>query len=184
MTDTLVPGRPTYVWDPVVRIFHWSTAILFALNFAVIDEESGIHLWVGYILAGLVAGRLVWGVIGPRPARFAAFWPSLGAALDHLGNLVAGRHQATPVSHNPLGALMVYNLLGALTLISLTGIAMEIPAFYEDEWIYDAHELLANYAFLSVLVHIAGVFVEQRRTGVRLVKAMVTGWKLQPLDRT
>ncbi len=78
-----------YVWDIFVRLFHWSLVVAFAANAIFIDEESNLHLYVGYFVAALLAARLVWGSgrFSPRPfLRFlaitnAGFWSATG--YDH-----------------------------------------------------------------------------------------------------
>ena len=63
------------VWDPMVRIFHWTVALLFVANMTVLDEDSLAHIYAGYAMFGIVLVRLIWGVIGTKHARFSAFWP-------------------------------------------------------------------------------------------------------------
>ena len=178
MADAPAPG-PSRVraWDIAVRVFHWSLATAILLNLTAIDEESRLHELVGYAAAGLVAFRVVWGLIGTRTARFSAFPPSISAASRHLADLLAGRRETPHLSHNPLGAWMVYNLLATVSLIAATGIMMTSTAFWGVEWVEEVHEALANWLIASVVLHVAGVIFESRRSGVNLVQAMVTGWK-------
>ena len=42
------------VWDPLVRLFHWSLVAAFAANALVIDDDSKLHQWVGYVVLALV----------------------------------------------------------------------------------------------------------------------------------
>ena len=74
-------------------------------------------------IAALLGLRLAWGFIGPPEARFAAFPPSPRRALEHIGDIRAGR-RAAHASHNPLGALMAYGLWGTLAVVIASGIAM------------------------------------------------------------
>ena len=48
----------TKVWDPLLRMFHWATALLFLLNALAVDDDSKAHPMVGYVLAGLLAFRV------------------------------------------------------------------------------------------------------------------------------
>ena len=188
MTDRIAdaPGpHAVRVWDPFVRVFHWSLAVLFTLNIAILDEESRMHEWVGYAVLGLVAARILWGFVGTRHARFSAFRPSLGAARQHVAELLGGRAPGKAhLSHNPLGALMVYNLLACMVALGVTGWMMTLTAWWGAEWLEEVHEAIANWALLSVGFHVAGVAVESWRSKVPLAKAMVTGWKLMPRNRT
>ena len=61
------------VWDPFVRIFHWSLVVLFAVAFVTAEEWDTIHEWAGYAAAALVGARVLWGFIGTKYARFGNF---------------------------------------------------------------------------------------------------------------
>ena len=164
------------VWDPVVRIFHWGTALLFFANTFALDGEGAPHRYAGYAVFALVLIRLVWGLIGTRYARFSAFRPSFAEIRQHLKTIVA-REPQVHLSHNPLGAVMVYNLLTALLLISITGIMADSDAFWGVEWVEELHEGLANYALICVGFHVVGVLFESHRSHVNLLKAMLIGRK-------
>ncbi len=61
------------VWDPLVRVFHWGLVAAFATAWLTADELQPVHEIAGYAVAGLVAFRLIWGLVGSRYARFAQF---------------------------------------------------------------------------------------------------------------
>lgn len=167
------------VWDPLVRLTHWSVAILVIGELTVFDEDWAIHRWAGYAVLALVTLRLVWGVIGTRHARFSAFPPSPGAAWAHLRETLAGRHRLF-MSHNPLGALMAYNLWAALITVCVTGIMLTLDRFWGVGWVEEVHEVIANWVLISVVLHVGGVAFDGRRTKVNLVRAMITGVKEVP----
>lgn len=201
-SESAAGGR---IWDPLVRLTHWGVAAAVLLNGLIVEEHSLTHIWIGYVAVALLALRLIWGFIGTRPARFSAFPPSIGRAMGHIGDLLAGRHRQH-VSHNPLGALMVYALWGMLTVVSVTGIMMESSPFpttetaaysdtagdrddhgagdeYEDEdeeMLEEVHEIAANLLLLLAALHVGGVFMETRLSGVSLVRQMVTGRRQSP----
>ena len=162
------------VWDLFVRVFHWSLVVAFLSDALVIDEESRLHELVGYVVLALLALRVMWGLIGPKRARFSSFPPSLGAARAHLRDIRSGNAKIHD-SHNPIGALMIYNLMLTMVLISGTGYLATTAGFKNSEWVIDVHEVFVNWALISVVLHIAGVILESRRLGVNLVKSMVGG---------
>ena len=43
------------IWDPFVRLFHWSLVALFAANALFVEDDSTAHEWIGYAIAALVA---------------------------------------------------------------------------------------------------------------------------------
>ena len=43
------------VWDPLIRLFHWSLVISFVAAWVTADNVKTLHLAAGYVGAGLVA---------------------------------------------------------------------------------------------------------------------------------
>ena len=170
------------VWDPLVRIIHWSVVAAILTNGFLSDPESELHEYIGYAALGLVLLRLVWGVVGPEHARFLAFPPNPFAAVRHIRDTLAGKTRIH-LSHNPLGALMVYNIWATILFICATGIMMGTMRFFGVEWVEKAHEAAFYWLMISVTLHIAGVFMETWLSGVPLVKAMIDGRKRISADR-
>ena len=172
-------ARDVPVWDPLVRLVHWGVAIGVLVN-SFDDADAALHQWVGYAVAGLVGVRLLWGMVGPRPARFSAFPPNPFAALRHLAAGWRGEKMPVHLSHNPLGALMVYNIWSTLAVLGATGYMMTTMTFFGVEWVEEAHEMAHAWLVASVALHVAGVVIDGARTHVPLVRAMVTGRKRIP----
>lgn len=164
------------VWDLPTRVFHWVLAASFVGAFATADSERlrDVHVILGYTMLGLVAFRLLWGVIGTRYARFSSFAFGPRSVLAYLKSLIT-RSPQHHVGHNPAGSWAIYALL-ALTLIAgATGYAT-----YNDiggGWMEEAHEVAANALLAVVAVHIAGVIVSSFLHRENLARAMVTGTK-------
>lgn len=172
-------ARDMVVWDPLVRLIHWSLALMVLLNGAFTDDEGMVHQWVGYVALGLVGIRVVWALIGPRHARFATFPPNPMRALRYLKAVRAG-DRTVHLSHNPLGALMVYNLWLTVIAMGVTGYMMTTLRFFGIDWVKEVHELAFNWLMLSVALHVAGVAFDTWRSGVNLVRAMLVGRKRIP----
>ncbi len=169
------------VWDPFVRIFHWSLVIGFAANALIIDDDSRLHEWVGYGVVALVLARILWGLVGPRTARFASFLPGPAAVMEQVTDMATQRRR-THLGHTPLGALMIVNVLATILAIGATGYMLTTSLFWGLDWVEDTHEALVTWAELSVVLHISAVIWESWRTGVNLPRAMVTGTKRIPDD--
>lgn len=170
------------VWDPLVRLIHWSLALVILLNGFVTDPEGDLHETLGYAALALVLTRLCWGLIGPHPARLISFPPSPARALRHVRHLRAGDDRVH-LTHNPLGALMVWNIWATVLLVTTTGIMMGTRRFFGVSWVEDMHEILFNWLLVSVILHIGGVVFETWHSGVPLVRAMIDGKKRIPADR-
>ncbi len=170
--------RPTavYVWDPLVRVFHWSLVTCVLLNQFVLEEGERPHRWVGYAAAALVGLRLLWGVVGTRHARFSDWWPTPTRLRTHVQGLLAG-HTLPSVGHNPLGALMMLLLMGLVLLLALTGWLQGTDALFGEEWLEELHEGLANTLMLAAGLHAAAALLMGRLERVSLIRAMFTGVK-------
>ena len=167
------------VWDPLVRVFHWSLVIAFAANALFTDPESNLHEWVGYAVVALIGLRILWGLVGSHYARFTSFPPSAKGAMDQLSDIATGRKR-THLGHTPLGALMIYNLLLTILAIGATGYMMTTNAWWGIEWVEELHEVLVTWAEFSIVAHVGAVIWESLRTGVNLPRAMVSGVKTVP----
>jgi cytochrome b len=172
----VTPPATVEVWDPFVRIFHWSLVALFTIAFLTGDEIEWLHIWAGYALAALVAMRVVWGFIGSRHARFSDFVKGPRAIVGFLKQSVrleAPRY----LGHNPAGGAMIIALLVMLAGLSVTGFALTTDAFWGSKLMEDIHEVLANVTLGLVVLHILGVLVASVEHGENLVRAMFTGRK-------
>ncbi|WP_138933446.1 cytochrome b/b6 domain-containing protein [Roseovarius arcticus] len=172
-------ARDVAVWDPLVRLIHWSLALTILVNGAFIDGESKLHEWIGYVALGLVGIRLVWGILGPPHARFSAFPLNPARAIRYVRAVIRG-DKIVHLSHNPLGALMAYNLWLTVIVLGVTGYMMTTLRFFGIDWVEQAHELAFNWLLLSVALHVAGVAFDTWRSGVNLVRSMVNGRKRIP----
>jgi cytochrome b len=164
------------VWDIPTRVFHWLLAASFAGAFLTAESERwrDVHVMLGYTFAGLIAFRLVWGLIGTRYARFRSFLFRRAELLDYLRSLVRRSPRHYP-GHNPAGSLVILLLLG----LGIVTIGSGWATYNEvgGEWLEELHEATANAMLALVFVHIAGVVVSSLLHRENLVAAMVTGRK-------
>ena len=167
------------VWDPFVRIFHWSLVALFIIAFATGDESERLHLAAGYAIAGLVVLRLVWGFIGSKHARFNDFVRKPGEVAGYMRLAIRFRAPRS-LGHNPAGGMMILALLAMLIGISATGFMMTTDAFWDVEWVEELHEGLVYVTLGLIALHVAGVVLSSIEHGENLVKAMITGRKRAP----
>lgn len=163
------------VWDPFVRVFHWSlVAAFFGAYF--IEGGDRAHQVLGYIALGLVVARIVWGFIGTKYARFAQFVPSPRRLLAYVSEAI--RHsEARCLGHNPAGAVMILALIGAVIATSVSGWMLTTDVYWGDEFVEELHELSANVTVALVGLHVAGAIYESIRHRENLVLAMITGRK-------
>ncbi len=185
-------AKEVKVWDPFVRLFHWTLVLAFFIAWFTEDDLLTLHVWAGYTVLGLVLARIAWGIIGPRHARFSDFVRPPAEVLAFLRQTLAGRAPRY-LGHNPAGGAMIVLMLILLLLTGVTGVILygiEEAAgplaglAGAPEWIEAAleeiHEFLANGMLLLVVIHVLGVIVESRIHHENLVRAMFTGRKRAP----
>jgi cytochrome b len=164
------------VWDPLVRVFHWTVALGVIANLSVLRHDKPVHIIVGYVVLAALAVRLVWGLVGSRHARFADFVPSPRRLLTYLQAL-RNRREPRYLGHNPAGAAMIVALLLLLAIAGVTGWMMGRDAWWGVAWVEQLHETTANLLMLAAAAHILGAIVESLRHRENLPLAMVTGYK-------
>ena len=122
--ETTSAPNEVKIWDPLVRIFHWSLVATFAIAYLTGDEESRLHELAGYVVLGLVAMRIVWGFVGTRYARFRDFVYRPSTVAAYAKSMLAGKPKRY-LGHNPLGGAMIVALLVALLATGATGLAAQ-----------------------------------------------------------
>ena len=171
-------SRPAMVkvWDIAVRIFHWSLVLSFIIAWVTADEWDKVHEIAGYVIAGLVAFRLIWGIVGTKYARFSSFVYRPKILLDYLRDEVYQKSKRY-LGHNPAGGAMIIALLVMLSIATASGYAMTTNMFFGIEWVEELHETTVNVLLLLVFLHVAGVIYSSISHKENLVRAMITGLK-------
>lgn len=184
----------TFVWDRLVRIFHWSLVALFiVVFFSGRDGNEELHSIVGYLLLAIIGVRVVWGFIGTAYARFSSFIYSPTTIIVHLAEITRGKKSHHYLGHNPAGGAMVILLLILMVIVGFTGIALLATIEFEGplvnllyDWndqqveiLRDLHDLFLNILLISIAIHIFSVYLISFYFNEGLIRAMFTGYKFK-----
>lgn len=164
------------VWDIFVRCFHWTLVSCILLDYFVISDGELLHQVLGYVASALVIGRIVWGFIGSETARFQDFFPTPKRLKLHIQAIRNGE-QLHYRGHNPLGALMILSLLSLIIALGLTGWMQTLDQFWGEDWLMELHELLSHLLMAMVFIHVSAAIIMGKIERIKLIKAMVTGYK-------
>lgn len=179
------------IWDPALRAFHWTLAALVIANWLlgkIGPTDMTLHFWLGYAVIALLLFRLVWGFVGPAPARFAQFVRGPRAVLAYAREMIRPHPTHWP-GHSPVGALAVLAMLAVLIGQVTTGLFAD-PDDYINvgplasqvssatsraalRW----HHRGADLILILVLLHWAAVLFYRLWKREDLVRPMITGWK-------
>ncbi len=190
--DQADDGEKVRIWDPLIRVFHWSLVVFFAASWILGEFGPAImtlHFYSGFVICGLLAFRLIWGLVGPRPARFASFLAGPVAvaryAIAHVGN----REPSLWPGHNPLGGWSVIVMLVLLVVQVVTGLIAD-PEDYINvgplaylvtiEVSRTATAVHATNAYLllaMVVLHVTVIIYYRVWKREDLIGPMIHGWK-------
>ena len=163
------------LWDPLVRLFHWSLVLIFISNYFINDKGGLWHQWLGYTAVTWLIIRFIWGFVGSNAARWADFFPTPSRLWEHLHALVTGRvyHR---MGHTPLGALVMILMMLCVLGLGTTGfMMMEVQRFEFSLWLEDLHAILADTLLALVILHISAAIFESWRMKENLPLSMITG---------
>ena len=183
------------VWDPFVRLFHWTLVLAFIVAFITEEDFLAIHTFAGYTVSGLILLRIVWGIIGTRHARFSDFIYSKETIKQFIKDTLSFKARRY-IGHNPAGGAMILLMIISLLITTFTGIAVYgaeeqagpmASLFSQSHGFWgkafeEIHEFFANFTLLLVCIHVAGVIIESMIHKENLVKSMITGMKTSEKD--
>ncbi len=190
------------VWDPLVRILHWTLVVAFFVAYFTGEDAPPLHEWMGYLVLAVVIVRIVWGFAGSKHARFSDFVRGPGEVVQNMKGIVtlsAKRY----LGHSPAGGAMVLLLIAMLVATTVTGILgdqeyesgspiasamansdsrdIKDDNGHEQEReegpLVELHEVLANLTLALVFLHIAGVLIASFSHRENLIASMFTGRK-------
>lgn len=115
--------REVYVWDPFIRAAHWALVVAFTIAFVTEDDALLIHVWAGYVVGAMVVLRVLWGLVGPRYARFSDFVYRPRAVADYVRDLLLFKAKRY-LGHSPGGGAMVVVLLVSLAITVASGLVV------------------------------------------------------------
>ncbi|MCX7946422.1 MAG: cytochrome b/b6 domain-containing protein [Hydrogenophilus sp.] len=181
-------SREVAVWDPMVRLFHWllvGTVVGAVVGVKIGGEAMTWHGRFGVAVVGLLAFRLVWGMIGPPTARFSQFVRGPAAVAAYL------RGEWRGVGHNPLGGWSVVAMISLLALLAGLGLFATDEIAYRGPlahwvaertqvWAASWHRRLEPLLWLLVGLHVGAILFYRFARGIDLVTPMITGFGVAP----
>jgi cytochrome b len=176
------------VWDVPTRVIHWSlVALLPVLWWTAEEGRMDWHRWAGLALLGLLAFRLLWGVIGASTARFSAFLRGPVTVWRYARSLFGGADAPAFHGHNPMGGWSVAAMLALLMLqVGLGLCATDIDGlesgplavhltFDQARAAADWHDTVFDLLLIVIGLHVAAVAAYLLLRRENLVWPMVRG---------
>jgi cytochrome b len=185
-----MPDDRRLVWDLPLRVFHWLFAVSILASWVTAELGLGWmqwHFYLGYWMIGLLIFRFIWGLIGPRHARFFSFLFTPASVWRYLRGLVKGSAPST-VGHNPAGGIMV------LLMLILVGLQVSTGLFATDDVVWSGpyapavskdtsrnlttiHHINFNLILATIVLHLGAIAFYAAVKRQNLVVPMLTGHK-------
>jgi cytochrome b len=190
------------VWDLPVRLFHWLLVLNIAASWYTAEHGDDylnlgdrafayieIHFFLGYFALALVGFRIIWGIVGPKHARFSNFLAGPKKILAYASTVL--RRDAKPsIGHNPLGGWMVALMLAMIGSQAFTGLFMIdnsdiYPAIYHGSVSSELGSAFSRFHHINfdvllwvVSLHVLAILFYVFYKRQNLVHPMITGKKL------
>lgn len=189
MNESVAPmttiSKSVRVWDPFVRMFHWSLIVLFGVAWWSGEKhDMERHRQAGYAILALLVFRVFWGFAGSRTARFGHFLKGPAGIAAYLRK---NPDDEPSDGHNPLGGWSVAALLAVLLVITAAGLfAVDVDGFESGplaDWVsFDQGRMAAEWhetvfkAGLAVIgLHVMAIGYYQVLNAQNLIGPMITG---------
>ncbi len=186
--EGLTVAEKHLIWDLPLRIFHWSFAFTILASWYTAEHKDDyieLHMQLGFVALALIIFRIIWGIIGPKHARFSQFIPSPKTLIVYL---TKSNNENFAPGHNPLGALMVILMIMLISTQAISGLFITDDVFSSGPYYGSlASELEKVMSFLhhntfdfmigAIALHLAAVAYYWQVKKQNLVKPMITGRK-------
>lgn len=196
-TGTAAPRTPAtrsrLMVDAPTRAFHWLFALCFLGAYLTADGERFrlLHVTLGYSMAGLLAFRVAYGLLGPSHVGLKLLWKKVAGAPAWLGTVFSATRHTSPQNtvnwrqgQNLLMAVAVLALLVLVMPLTLSGHAVYnewgdsltgVTALLGDEWLEEVHEWMGNTFLAVVLGHLGLIAALSALRQKNQAQTMLTG---------
>jgi cytochrome b len=186
------PTPTRRVTDAPTRMFHALFALSFAGAFATADSEHWrlVHVTLGYLFAGLLGFRVLYGLFGPRHARLGLLVRRLASApawLRALPQANSWRDIKWRQGQNLAVAGAIAVMLLLVIPLTLSGYATwaEWGDVLGGDWPEELHEFLANAFLAIVLAHVALIallsMLRQQNQALPMLTGRIAGAGASPV---
>jgi len=170
------------IWDLPTRLFHLALALCVTGSIVTV-KLGGLwmdwHVRLGIATLALITFRVLWGLIGPRYARFSQFYASPRQVWAYF------KAPTKRAGHNPLGAWSVFGMLviigwqGTSGLFASDDILTQGPFanLVSSAWsnrLTGLHQLNEAFLYAAIGLHLAAIAFYSYK-GQRLIMPMVHG---------
>lgn len=167
------------VVDAATRTYHWLFAASFVGAYITADSERFrlLHVTLGYTMIGLLAFRVLWGILGPRHMRLSAMFRKLQGFSALVEAFRSGQWPQTNQLKQSVNLMMT--IIIVLLLFSVIPLTLSGYAVYNEiagGWLEDVHKFFGELMLFLVLTHLVMIALVSLLRRSNLAKSMITGY--------
>lgn len=148
------------VWNKFIRLTHWLVAVIIILNMFVYADGDDIHIWLGYIAAGIVIFRLVYGFISRDQAHSLSSFPLSPSSLFKFFQDKINHRDTKYKGHNPAASLIYILIWICVFGLAITGWMLGLDRFFGDEGVEQAHVIINTTLQVTIVIHLLGMLLD------------------------
>lgn len=182
----------TYVWSFLGRLSHWLLVLSFFACYitSFYEELLTLHVALGIFVLGMLLKKIVWGLIGPKYARWSDYKFSLAELKFYFSEKLNNRYREIEAGHNPASSWFAFLITWIGIFCCIAGLILYgiqegngILSFLNKEYyslmyLYeDIHIILVYVLIVMIAFHISGVLIEQFYHKTNIIMSMVSGYK-------
>lgn len=182
----------TYVWSFLGRVSHWLLVIsLFSCYITSFYENLlTLHVSIGIVVFGMLLMKIVWGMIGPKYARWSDFKFAFKDLKHYFIEKIKYRYREIKPGHNPASSWFAFLVTWFGIICCISGFILYglqegngLFSFLNENYVQESylfdyiHIILVYMLLVMIFAHISGVLIEQFYHKTNMVMAMVSGYK-------
>jgi cytochrome b len=165
------------VWNKVIRLTHWLVAVIIILNMFVFDDGDDLHIWLGYIAAGIVLFRLIYGFVSRDQSHSFSNFPLSPSSLFKFFQDKINQRDHVYKGHNP-AASWIYILIWICAAgLTVTGWMLGLDRFFGSEEVEQLHVYFNTALQVTIIIHLLGIGLDSIQFKRKTWMGMFTGRK-------
>ena len=165
------------VWNKFIRITHWLVAVTIVLNMFVFADGDDLHIWLGYIGAGIVLLRLAYGLLSRDQAHSLSHFPLSPATLFRFLKDKINHRDHAYKGHNPAASWIYILIWVCVAGLTITGWMLSLDRFFGSDEVEEVHVYFNTAMQVTIIIHLLGMLIDSIQFKRKAWMGMLNGRK-------
>ncbi|MDQ7045289.1 MAG: cytochrome b/b6 domain-containing protein [Sulfurimonas sp.] len=181
------------IWSIYTRLFHVMLITSVVTSYILIQKENQLtsHVLVGYLVALLIAFRIIWGFLGVKCSQHKDLLKKAPQVPAYFKNYF-NKNRGSYMGHNPASAVYVLLIMTLLILVTVSGSLLY--GIQENSGIFASlnknysgwmlllesiHKTATTVLIVFIASHVIGVLLNLVFNGSDLILGMIHGKRIE-----